>query len=88
MNPDDDSRDPLRAAFTDYTPAPRDVVPRSSSSTVEELHAIQSAVSALIPMADTTQAVTHYEMTADGITKCTERVTITRPITPKEGTTP
>jgi hypothetical protein len=74
---DDDMRDPLRAAFQDRQRPPRDVVPLSSSSTSleEDFGAV----------AGTTQNVTHYEITPEGITKHQERLTITRPImTPRK----
>lgn len=66
-----DERDPLRAAFQSYERAPRDVVPR-----------VEHGAEDLRRLADgTTQVeVTHYEMTADGITKHTEWATVTRPI--------
>jgi hypothetical protein len=43
LNDDDfeDTRDPLRAAFEDYVPAPRDVVPKQPyTGTNEDLHAL------------------------------------------------
>lgn len=74
MTDNEDQRDPLRAAFADHQRAPRDVIPPRQHG---------HSVDALRRLADgTTQVqVTHYEMTPDGITKHTEWVTITQPIT-------
>ncbi|MGE3844118.1 MAG: hypothetical protein AB7I50_21305 [Vicinamibacterales bacterium] len=74
-----DQRDPLRAAFTDHQRAPRDIVPH-----------VEHGAGDLRRLADGTKQVqiTHYEMTADGITKHAEWATITRPITTEGEETP
>ena len=73
-----DSRDPLRSAFENFRRAPRDIVRK-----------IEHSLDDLRRMADGTAqvTVTHYEVTEDedgvpnGITRRSERVTITAPIT-------
>ncbi|KLI07905.1 hypothetical protein ACT17_02820 [Mycolicibacterium conceptionense] len=67
-----DERDPLRAAFTDHQRAPRDVVPRAVEHTVDDLRRLADGTAQV--------QVTHYEITADGITKQTEWVGIAQPI--------
>lgn len=71
-NEQDDMRDPLRAAFTDHERAPRDVVPRAVEHTVDDLQRLADGTAQV--------QLTHYEMTADGITKHTEWVGIAQPI--------
>lgn len=69
------SRDPIAAAFEQHQRARRDVVPRHAQHSVDDLRRLADG---------TTQVqVTHYEMTADGITKHTEWATVTQPITTK-----
>lgn len=77
---DDDQhaeRFPLRAAFEDYRPAPRDIVPRA--------HA-EHAVDDLRRLADGSAqvTVTHYELTEAGVAEYRETVTIAHPIMPKD----
>ncbi|MBU8810706.1 hypothetical protein KL953_17630 [Mycolicibacterium goodii] len=73
INDDDhDMRDPLRAAFTDYRRAPRDVVARTAEHSLDDLHHMADGASQV--------TVTHYELGEHGITRHTEQVTITAPI--------
>lgn len=67
-----DDRDPVRAAFDDYQRAPRDVVPHVEH-TVDDLRRLADGAAQV--------QVTHYEMSEHGVTRHTEWVTITRPIT-------
>lgn len=69
---DEDQRDPLRAAFTDHERPPHDVVPHTPTHSVDDLRRL----------ADGTQQVklSHYELTADGITQHIEWITVTRPV--------
>ncbi|MGB3483614.1 MAG: hypothetical protein WBB07_15550 [Mycobacterium sp.] len=70
-----DGRDPLRAAFTDYRRAPRDVVP-----------CVEHSVDDLQRLADggATVQITHYSLDEHGISRHAEHVTITAPITRKD----
>jgi hypothetical protein len=69
-----DGRDPLRAAFDDYQPAPRDVVPPARvEHPLDDLRALADG--------DGNVTVTHYEMTPEGVTRHVERVGIGAPFT-------
>jgi hypothetical protein len=72
MNNSDDMRDPLRAVFDDHQRAPRDVVPHAEHS-LDDLRRMADGT-ALV-------TVTHYELDERGVTRHSERVTITAPIT-------
>ncbi|TLH72960.1 hypothetical protein C1S82_13010 [Mycolicibacterium cosmeticum] len=74
----DDERFPLRAAFEDYRPAPRELP-------IARPHAGHS-VDDLRRLADGSEQVqmSHYEMTEQGVTKHTEWVGITRPLIKEE----
>jgi len=77
INPTDEFHggddDPIAAAFANYTPAPRDVVPRQDRDGIAELD--------IDAMAGTTQQIRYYEMTEDGVTEHIEHAIITAPIT-------
>lgn len=64
-------RDPLQAAVDSYRRPPRDVVPHPAH-TVDDLKRLADGQA---------HAVTYYDITEQGITRHTERVTITNPIT-------
>lgn len=65
----ENTRDPLRAAFEDYTPPPRDIVPKQPyTGTNEDLHALDGQ----------TLPVTYWDR--DAGRPFTETVIITRPI--------
>lgn len=70
---DDDTRDPLRAAFADYQRPPPDIVPRRPHGLLDDL----------VSIAGTMAEIEYYTFGSDGVTKHTERTTITEPFTPK-----
>jgi hypothetical protein len=72
-HPPDDPRDPLAAAFADYQPAPRDVVSRKPRSIADDLTDLAALAGAMVELA-------YYEVTPTGVTRRTERITITEPI--------
>jgi hypothetical protein len=66
----EDTRDPLRAAFEDYVPAPRDIVPKQPyTGTNEDLYALDG------------QTVQLSFWDRDAGRPFTENVIVTRPIT-------
>ena len=73
MNGDEteDVGDPLRAAFTDHQRAPRDIVSLVAHG-VDDLRRLADGSS--------TVEVAHYDIDEHGVTRYTERVTITAPI--------
>ena len=79
MNHDEhehDARDPIAAAFADHQRAPRDVVPpRHIEHSVDDLHRLADGGAQV--------TVTHYEMDENGITRHSEQITVTAPITGK-----
>jgi hypothetical protein len=66
------SDDPIAAAFEQYEPAPRDVVPRRVEHTVDDLRRLADGRTAV--------KVVHYEYGADGVTRHESWTTIARPI--------
>lgn len=79
MNPPPDGtvpHDPLRAAFTHYQRAPRDIATRPERSTDNLSDPIPSVPSI---------AVSHYDVTTNGVTKHTALKTVTRPMIPNRG---
>lgn len=72
-----DVRDPLRAAFDDYRPAPLDVVPpRNVEHTIDDLRRLADGTTQVL--------VTHYEVNEHGVTRHTEWVSVTQPVTNSE----
>lgn len=69
-----DERDPLRAAFDDHVHPPRDIVPHVAHR-IADLQRLTGGAAQV--------RITHYDLTADGVTEHTEWATVTRPITPE-----
>ncbi|MBJ7401543.1 hypothetical protein [Mycolicibacterium sp.] len=67
----DDPRDPVAAAFANYKPAPRDIVPRTITDDLEDL--------ALL--AGTLLEIAYYDVTPNGVTRHNEHITVCEPIT-------
>lgn len=72
---DPDGRDPILAAFDDYRRVPRELPTRRPTTFDEELD--------LVELAGQTVDVTHFVVDDQGVTRHTERATITHPILPK-----